>query len=48
MAAQKCKCGRKLILEMDKVRGRCYECVKEENRERTRSRSRKGGGRRDK
>jgi hypothetical protein len=27
MAAKKCKCGRKLILEMDKVRGRCFECV---------------------
>jgi len=27
MAAKKCKCGRRLVLEMDKVRGRCYECL---------------------
>ncbi len=46
MAAKKFKCGRKLILEMDKVRGRCYECVKEESRERTRPRKR--GGKRGK
>ena len=37
-SAKKCKCGRKLILEMDKVRGRCFECV----RERTRPRKRGG------
>ena len=35
-----------LVLEMDKVRGRCFECVKEESRERTRSR--KDGVKRDK
>ena len=46
MAAKKCNCGRKLILEMDKVRGRCFECFKEESRERTRPK--KGGGRRGK
>jgi hypothetical protein len=46
MTARKCGCGRKLILEMDKVRGRCFECFKEESRERTRSR--KNGGKRDK
>jgi len=46
MAANKCKSGRKLILEMDKVRGRCYECVKEEVREPTKPR--KDGGRRGK
>ena len=45
MAAKKCKCGRRLILEMDKVRGRCYECVKEESQERTKPRKR--GGKRD-
>ena len=33
MAANKCRCGRKLILEMDKVRGECFECVKEESRD---------------
>ncbi|MEO2015698.1 MAG: LamG domain-containing protein [Fuerstiella sp.] len=46
MAAKKCKCGRKLILEMDKVRGRCFECVKVDALERTRPRKR--GGKRDK
>ena len=34
MAAKKCKCGRKLVLEMDKLRGKCFQCVKEEDRER--------------
>ncbi len=51
MAAKKCKCGRKLILEMDKVRGRCFECVKEErDRERVERpwRGRKRGGKHDK
>jgi hypothetical protein len=51
MAAKKCKCGRKLILEMDKVRGRCFQCVEEErSRERLERpwRSRKRGfGKRD-
>ncbi len=46
MAAKKCKCGHKLVLEMDKVRGRCFQCVKEERRERTRQKKR--GGKRDK
>ncbi len=27
MAAKKCECGRRLILEMDKVRGRCFESL---------------------
>ncbi len=45
MAAKKCKCGRRLVLEIDKVRGRCFECVREEGRERTRPR--KDGGKRD-
>jgi hypothetical protein len=44
MAAKKCKCGRKLTLEMDKVRGRCFECVKEDRRERTRLQERGGKG----
>ena len=46
MAAKKCKCDKRLILDMDKVRGRCYECVREETRERMRPR--KDGGTRDK
>ena len=46
MAAKKCKCGRKLILYMDQMRGRCFQCVKEESRERTEPQKR--GGRRDK
>ena len=32
MAAEKCKYVRKLILEMGKVRGRCFQCVREESR----------------
>ena len=27
MTAKKCKCGKKLVLEMDKVRGRCFQCL---------------------
>ena len=42
MAAKKCKCGRRLILEMDKVRGRCHECVRKEIRERTKPRNHDG------
>jgi hypothetical protein len=35
MAAKKCKCGRKLVLEMDKVRGKCFHCATKEVRART-------------
>ena len=42
MAAKKCKCGRKLILEMDKVRGRGVQCVRVESRGRTSPRKRGG------
>ncbi len=50
MAAKKCKCGRKLVLEMDKVRGRCFECVGEErkaNLARRRRGGKGGSGKRD-
>jgi hypothetical protein len=30
MAAKKCKCGRKVILETDRIRGRCFQCVKDQ------------------
>ena len=45
MAAKKCKCGRKLVLEMDKLRGKCFQCVKEEDRERMLQRRRGGKSR---
>lgn len=43
-AKKKCACGKKLVLEMDKVRGKCFQCVREEQRERTAGRRRGGKG----
>gem|GEM_PF-7035274 len=31
MAAKKCKCGADLVLETDKVRGKCHRCVRKDN-----------------
>ncbi|HIE98505.1 MAG: hypothetical protein ABGZ53_01505 [Fuerstiella sp.] len=32
MAKQKCKCGKNLVLDMDKVRGKCHECQRRDGR----------------
>lgn len=30
---KKCKCGRKLILDVDRLRGKCNRCVEQERKE---------------